>query len=222
MKRTIRIFLSTLFIIIILLTAGFFLPSPQRNKSEACARKAILHIGSNGFHTSFLLPVNNGWYDWRKDFEIPSEIQYIEFGWGNREFYMSRDFSIKATIKALFPSETVVHVVYLNATPEIWFKKPRDVKVFVCPRDYLNIVQYIRSSFHTSENGDKLYLGKGLYGPSSFFKGTGNYHAFKTCNTWVAEGLREAHIRTPLWAGTAQSIMWHLKRTEIQNKADEK
>lgn len=214
MRKFLRYFLLFILICLLLLTAGFFIPRKWTDDKKCTADSSFfIIVGSNGYHTSFILPVKNDLHDWSKEFPVDNDIQYMEFGWGNQQFYMGRDFSLKATVKALFPSQTVMHVVYLDKDPEQWFKKSKAKRIHVCKEDYLFIVKYIQGSFE-QQNLKKIYLGEGLYGPSSFYKGKGKYHTFETCNTWVAKGLRGADVKTPLWGGLAPAIMWHLRNKE--------
>lgn len=211
MRKFFKYFLFVILLISLLLTAGFLIPRKWSGYT-ACPQDSIsLVIGSNGYHTSFILPVKNQHFDWTKEFSASQSYQYMEFGWGNQQFYMAKDFSVKTTLRALFPSATVMHVVYLDKEPEKWFKSFKGKRISLCREDYLGLIRYIQSSFDLDADGKKIYLGEGLYGPSSFYQGKGNYHALETCNTWVAEGLREANVNTPLWAGTAPAITWHLE-----------
>lgn len=214
MKRFFKYFFLFLAATILLLSAGFFIPR-KGSFGNACPEDSVsIVIGSNGYHTSFILPVKHPSFDWSLEFPVPYDIKYIEFGWGNQQFYMSKDFSIKATLRALFPSATVMHVVYLDKDPEKWFKGSKGKRIHLCTDDYLALIRYIKKSFDLDERQHPVYLGEGLYGPSYFFKGKGSYHALETCNTWVARGLREANVRTPLWGGLAPAIMWHLKNVK--------
>lgn len=212
MKKRFKYFLFSLLAIFLLLIIGFFTPRKWSADKICEDDSATVIIGSNGYHTSYILPVKINAYDWSKDFPVEPGIKFIEFGWGNREFYMSRDFSLKSTLKAMFPSATVMHIVYLDKNPGEWFKNPRHKQINLCREEYQALVRHINDSFQTDSTEEKIYLDRGLYGPSEFYEGKGKYHAFQTCNTWVAEGLREAGVNTPLWAGTAQSIMWHLRK----------
>ena len=209
-----KYFLFFLLIVILLLTAGFFIPR-KWSQEKICPEDSVsIAISSNGFHTSFILPVSHDLYDWKKDFPQGENYQYIEFGWGNKQFYMARDFSIMNVLRALFPSETVMHVVFLDRSPEEWFKNSEAKRISICRKDYITLLTYIRQSFKLNNQGEMIYLDEGLYGPSAFYEGMGNYHGFETCNVWVAKGLREVDVNTPLWAGTAKSIMWHLRNYE--------
>jgi uncharacterized protein (TIGR02117 family) len=210
MRKFFKYFFIVLTGTILLFAIGFFVPRKWL-PPEPCIEETVnITIGSNGYHTSFILPVKTNIYSWNKDFPAENDIQYIEFSWGNKNFYMNRDFSIKAAARAMLPSSTVMHIVYLDKEPEKWFKKQRLKNVTLCKPDYLTLVNYIKNSFAVDSSGNKIYLGEGLYGPSAFYEGTGNYYALETCNTWVAKGLRAADVNTPLWAGTAQSIMRQL------------
>jgi uncharacterized protein (TIGR02117 family) len=193
------------------MTAGFFIPRKWSTALTCKTDSLEIIVHSNGYHTSFILPVKNSVYDWNKDLAIQDDMQYLEFGWGNKQFYMALDYSVKTTVKALFPSETVMHVVQLDREPEKWFKGSTSKRLKICKEDYLTLVHYILNSFEMDSNKKVIYLGEGLYGPSAFYKAQGDYHGLETCNTWVAKGLRLTNINTPLWGGTAPAIMWHLR-----------
>ncbi|MBX9853690.1 MAG: TIGR02117 family protein [Cytophagaceae bacterium] len=211
--KFLKYFFLFILIGIIFLMGGFFIPR-KWSQEKSCIDTVSIVISSNGFHTSFIVPVSNDAYDWTKDFPQAENYQYIEFGWGNKQFYMARDFSIMNVLRALFPSETVMHVVFLDRPPEKWFSNSESKRISICRQDYITLLAYIKQSFKSDKEGKLIYLDEGLYGPSAFYEGNGSYHGFETCNVWVAKGLREADVNTPLWAGTARSIMWHIRNYE--------
>ena len=169
-------------------------------------------VRSNGYHTGFILPVKNDLFDWGGELEIREQAQFIEFGWGNDQFYMHRGgFPVFLALNAvLHPSPTVLHVVYLNRHPDKWFRHPQVKSILLDSAGYLNLVNYIRQSFRNHESR-KVYRGEGLYGPSEFYTANGKYHLFKTCNSWVARGLKRAGQKTALLPLTAGSVMRNIK-----------
>jgi uncharacterized protein (TIGR02117 family) len=169
-------------------------------------------VRSNGFHTGLILPVKNKLFDWNSELQISQEVQFIEFGWGNDRFYMHKGrFPVLLALNAVIhPSPTVLHVVYLNCHPEKWFRHPKEKSILLDSVNYMNLVNYIRTSFRTVENR-KIYGGEGLYGPSEFYTANGKYHLFRTCNSWVAGGLKIAGQKTALLPLTAGSVMRKIK-----------
>jgi hypothetical protein len=77
--------------------------------------------------------------------------------------------------------------------------------------DYLQLINFIESSFQLDANGRQIRLGNGHTDNAGFYAAKGSYSILKNCNSWTAEGLRKADINTPLWSGLSSAIMFHLK-----------
>lgn len=162
-----------------------------------------IFVLSGAFHSDIILPVQTTVIDWRSqfnpsDFKINTEgATYIGFGWGDRNFYLHTptwsDLKISTAANALLlPSETVMHVGYLNTPvgqPEI-----RSVKI--SPDQYQKLVDFIIGSFQSGERGFQHIEGHSYGDADAFFIGSGNYHCFRTCNCWVGDALKATGVKT--------------------------
>ena len=54
---------------------------------------------------------------------------------------------------------------------------------------YEQLLAYVAESFSTTPDQDILGLGPGKYGDGWFYRAEGTFHAFNTCNTWVAKAI---------------------------------
>src|SRR5262245_52697674 len=93
--------------------------------ADDCVR---IFVRSNEVHTDLVLPVvcDEIDADWRRVFPLADfwgnvrEPKFVAIGWGNREFYVNTptwaQFKLSSAAGALlWPSETVLHVEYLDS-----------------------------------------------------------------------------------------------------------
>jgi uncharacterized protein (TIGR02117 family) len=210
-------------IFLLMITGGHFLSVPPltyvSNNSEACRDSVEIYVLDNGIHASIVVPVQNGGLDWSEFIALDSvsrrgspPYHYLEFGWGEKRFYINtpewRDLRMRILIPALFwPTSSVMHVTGLRRAPSA--RKNESVKLDAC--SYANLVNFIQGSF-VKEDGQKVFVADGYYNDDGFFKAHGRYHLFNTCNNWVAQGLQEAGISTPLWPLFPPSILRHTRK----------
>ncbi|MGH8564960.1 MAG: DUF2459 domain-containing protein [Gammaproteobacteria bacterium] len=126
----------------------------------------------------------------RRDFP---DAEYLEFGWGEWDFYQTVDFNFWQALKALFvPSRSVLHVVGFSGGV-VGYAPYREVLEFrLDQKSFGRLVAYIDGSFARRGPGAVAPLGPGLYGDSRFYPAQGQFHLFNTCNTWAAGALQAA------------------------------
>jgi uncharacterized protein (TIGR02117 family) len=135
------------------------------------------------------------------------EARYLEFGWGDSEFYRNTD-NLWLMARALFwPTDTVVHVVGLRRPPA---ELPHtDLQALpVTPAGMADLQQALAASFHRDDAGKPVIVEPGLYGDSRFYRGTGTFWLGRTCNTWTAQMLAAARKPVRTFAAlTAGGVM---------------
>ena len=189
------------------------------NRDIHCEDRITVYFINHGYHASLALPTTSGLYDWRQDFPYASDsMSLVQFGWGDKTFYMSRGFPIDAAIKALILlNPAVIQVVSLRDRDSYILSSAEVIPVALCPEQYSAMVEYIRSSFVRDSLGRMVYLAEGFYPErSGFYDALGTYYGFNNCNTWIGGALRASGLRTPLWDGIPQSLRWHLPDTTQQ------
>ena len=177
-----------------------------------------IYVRSNGIHTELILPTDNGTVDWTETIAIENfgdniSKEYMVFGWGDKGFYMNTpewsDLTAKTAGSALLlPTSTAMHVGFEPPPQE----NKDCVKIQVSKKQYLKIVEYINNSFLERNDEVQLIPGKG-YGPNdNFYEAQRSYHLFRTCNTWTSNALKEAGIRTSLFAIFPNAVMGHFRK----------
>ena len=155
-----------------------------------CEASRAFFVVSHGWHTGLVVQ--------RKDLinRVPqlgrdlSKVKYLEIGWGDRRFYQTRSVKIGLALRAvLFPTASVLHIVEVPDSPKQFFSGSEVVEVSVPQADYGKLLDMVAGSFSRISGNEVMKLGRGLYGESRFYRAEGRFHAFNTCNTWVARAI---------------------------------
>lgn len=202
---------------IALLSIGSLTPRKWGGLKEDCNFEVC--VSDTGIHADIVVPIKNKIFDWYHDLslnEIGSDrvanYNYLSFGWGDRDFYMQtptwQDLNIITTFRALFlPTPSVMYVQGYRVIPS----NMRIKCVKVSRTNYLQLIEFIKDSFQVDTKGSKIRIGNGHRPNAGFYAAKGSYSILRNCNSWAAEGLREADINTPLWDGFSAAIMWHFR-----------
>jgi uncharacterized protein (TIGR02117 family) len=144
---------------------------------------------------------------------------FIEFGWGEQNFYASvptvADLKFGLAIGALLrpDNKAVLHVVGLPDTPRNVFGSADIVQVGLSEAGFARMLSALDATFALSDDPARLQvLGRGLYGPSLFFRANGAFHIFSVCNHWVADMLSTAGLPvTPVLDTVPPGLLLGLK-----------
>jgi len=69
------------------------------------------------------------------------------------------------------------------------------------------------ATFVADPYAQPIELGKGLYGPSLFYRAAGHYSLFRTCNIWIAGllasgGMKVSPVPSVMSMGLLAEIRW--------------
>jgi len=146
-------------------------------------------------------------------------FEWIEFGWGDRDFYRlvptAGDLSISLALRALFlPGNTaVLHVVGFDGDPAQVFPEDETMRVPLSGEGFDRMLAALDATFVPPQGGALSDLGRGLYGPSLFYPARGRFNVLNVCNHWVdallgAAGLPTAPVLATLPAGLMLNLRW--------------
>ncbi|MCC9138315.1 TIGR02117 family protein [Pontibacter silvestris] len=190
------------------------------NKGFAQHSQGIeIFVTDNGIHTDLILPVKTKYIDWRTKLplqqykEADSSYQYIAFGWGDHRFYMEtptwKDLKPGVAVTALFwPTRSAMHVSYAKKRLE---PNNSQQPLILSEQQYQGLVQYIVATFQQQNKEFILINGAGYTGKDNFYKAHGHFYLFRNCNNWTNRGLKEAGVKTAVWAPLPFAIMQHLR-----------
>ena len=208
---------------------GFLLACFFSFNVELSGQDVVSAYRSDSTHTVFL--VNHGWHtgiiisrenipdsSLLKSTKIPSG-KYLEFGWGDEKFYRSEKYTIYLTLRAaLWPTSSVVHVAGISSTIRAYFSGSEVIKLKIKTDRFMGLLSFIEKAFAKTQSGGITVAGRGLYGNSRFFRGSRSYYFPHTCNTWVAEALKEAGFPlTPLVYQRASDLAERMREFAVKD-----
>lgn len=172
-----------------------------------------VHVVSNGWHTAIVVPraevAATGLVSEAAQFP---EAAFLEFGWGDREYYQAAQATLGMTLRAaLSPTPAVMHVAGRPRAPE-----PREgrevVRAMLTETGLRRMLRAIGAMFERPEEGPAAPVAPGLYSESRFYHARGSFHLFNTCNTWTARMLRAGGVEvSPAGVVTAGQAMARLR-----------
>lgn len=183
-------------------------------------------------NAKILFFVNYGWHSAIvvKKADIPAAAlpevtdfpaaEYIEFGWGDRDYYPAMDPGFGLAFKAAFLSSgSVLHVTGFRGSVENFFGTAEIVEITLSVEAFQRLVKFVSDSFFRSPDTQRAEARPGLYSTSRFYGATGRFHLLKTCNTWVADALHAAGLPVnPAFAFTAGNLSHQVKPLGSQRK----
>ena len=190
---------------------GSFVPvnAAWREPSEG----VTVYLADNGVHADLVLPASVNGLDWRPLLPagdvIDARGDYVAFGAGERRVYLDTptwaDLTPGTALHAIGGGERVVHVE--------WVRDPTYAAraIRLTPEQYRRLWAAVRAEFRLDTAGHPQRIDHPGYGPAdAFYHGVGKASALSTCNVWVADRLRIAGVKAPLWSPFVQGLVrWY-------------
>jgi len=176
-----------------------------------------IYLANNGIHSDIVMPARAAGLDWepfvpKKDFTAPSpDAKWVAFGSGEEQVYLEtprwQDIRPGTIWSALTGGRRVMHVEWI-ANPDYM-----DRAIRLRPEEYRRLWAAVRADFKLDADGKPERIDHPGYGRSdAFYWANGKFHALKTCNSWAADRLRLAGVKTSLWPPFAQGLTWRYLR----------
>ena len=205
---------------IALLTIAALTPRQWHASSPPADCQFTVYVSGDQMHTNFFVPVRTTAFDWNQHLNLATigkqaaaDYHYLQFGWGDRTFYVETpswdQVSLPSAVRSLvLQNPAALFVKGHTAVPHY----PNETLkcVSLSKGNYLKLMHFIEASFQTDRQGNVQRISSGQDGDSSFYEANGHYSALKTCNSWIADGLRAADVNTPLWGGLALAVLHQL------------
>ena len=173
---------------------------------------ASVYVVERGWHTDVGLPVEDvSGALATLEAGFPG-VRFMVFGFGERQFYMSRREGSGEMLTAMFPSKSAVLMTALSASPSVAFADQHVVELHV-PQDAVDrIAEGIWRVLEKGQDGSAVRLADGPYLGSVFFASTETYDVFNTCNTWTAQLLHDAGLPIDPHVLLADGVMQQVER----------
>jgi uncharacterized protein (TIGR02117 family) len=120
--------------------------------------------------------------------------RFLCFGFGERQYVVTREHGVLAALSALFPSQAAVLMTVLRDSPGAAFGHSNVITLEVSNAGLTRLQMFLQHSVQIDATGGPVRLAEGPYPGSVFFAATGTYSALYTCNTWTSDALRSAGL----------------------------
>ena len=178
-----------------------------------------VYLADNGIHTDIIMPADAQGLDWApivpksNAAAVPPGAKWVAFGSGEEKVYLQTptwwDIRPKTIWAALTGSKRVMHVE--------WVDDPSYAEraVRLRPAEYRRLWAAIRADFRLGPNGRPIRIAhRGYDCCDAFYRATGRFNALRTCNSWTADKLRIAGVKTSLWPPFAPGLLWRYRRVD--------
>ena len=166
----------------------------------------VIHHGS--LHTGLAVKRSDippGLWPAHRDY---AKFKYLEIGWGEDDGYR-KPLTTAIAINALAGSRRTVLLADGFSAIREKVTSPRFtvIQVDLSDRGFARLCRHIEQTYALDDTGRPIRLEKGWY------RARGTYSAFRTCNTWAAEGLRQAGCPiTPAYCLTPGPLLLQVRR----------
>lgn len=181
--------------------------------AAARAQPVTVYVRSNGWHTEIVLPRAA-----LPDGALPEAVDFpgatwLSIGWGEAGYFPAREPTVWQTVEAaLWPTPALLLVTGIAGEPRDRFRAEDMVRLGVAPAGFRQLVAHVDASF-VRDGGQRAWAHlAGRHAFSLFYRATGSFHLFNTCNTWTAEALAAAGLPVRSFGTlTANDVMMQLR-----------
>jgi uncharacterized protein (TIGR02117 family) len=182
-------------------------PGNSANRIDNGAAVSSVYLISHGWHTGVAIrkvDIPDPLWPERRDFP---DAEFLEVGWGDRDFYQSPAFSLALAIQAALASNaSVLHIVGFEGPVTRRFPGSEIIELGLSAQGLEALARYLHDTFARDGSDAVASLGPGAYADSQYYPARGSFSLFNTCNTWTANALRAAgYAISP--ANTADPVM---------------
>jgi uncharacterized protein (TIGR02117 family) len=174
-----------------------------------------VYVSSNGWHSDITVSkadIPHGRIPESADF---ASAVYLQFGWGDADYYTTPDPGIGTTLGAALPGPAVLHLAGLQTRPSQTFSDTEEVALTLSAENFARLIDHLHESFARGDQPRAASTAPGVYSFSRFYAATGEFHAFNTCNTWTARGLAGAGLKVSAsGVQSAEDVMRQLRAAE--------
>ena len=183
-----------------------------------------VYIADNGVHSDLVMPVTAAGLDWSPLLPAADTAaadpgaRWIAVGAGEERVYLNTptwwDITPRTIWSALAGGRRVMHVEHVT-NPAYAARQVR-----LRPEEYRRLWAAVRADFALDDKGRPQPIAHPGYGCcDAFYRSGGKANAVRTCNSWTADRLRLAGVRTSLWPPFAQGLLWRYRKNAANQRS---
>lgn len=151
-----------------------------------------VYLVDHGWHSGLVIPRAGIPEDlWPESGDFP-DADYLEVGWGDRDYYQAPQPGVWMALKAAFwPTSSVLHVIGLKGPLTRYYPHSEIIELKPSIDAFRRLCRFIHDSYQ--RDGPRAAPISPLAHPiSRFYPARGSFHLLRTCNAWTATALRAA------------------------------
>ena len=174
----------------------------------ACSNPtAEIHFRGEGKNVRTVFIVHDAWHAAIviKKADIPAVVlpelrdfpsaEYLEFSWGDRDYFPAPDGGLGLALKAAFwSSGSILHVVGFKDAVQNAYPSAEIIEIPLSEEGFQRLVKFISDTFSRPHPPAPAEARPGLFSNGRFYAAEGKFSLLRTCNTWVAEALSAAGL----------------------------
>jgi len=170
-------------------------PAPPPLAASPTDRPATIYVVARGWHTDVGLEVAAIDANLRPlAAEFPG-ARYLLFGFGERDWLLTRQHTLWHAIEAALPEPAAILVTAISAPPEVAFAEYAVAAATVPESGRARLEAFLAAEMSaTPFAAGPRPIAAGPYPGSQFYAATDSYTLFHSCNTWTAEALEAAGL----------------------------
>lgn len=191
-SRTItRTFLMSVVILLIFSCRGNAIEKLPLTGSDEKAYE--VYVIQDFWHTGIVFNVKDVNPEIWPEIERYQRFNYVDTGWGDERFYQADGNPVLLGARAmLWPTRSVLQVfAFITRLRSAYGNDSRILRIPVTGQQHDDLTRYVAESYIRDDAGN--VITSTVYGETTYyFRASGKYHLFRTCNTWVAKGFRQS------------------------------
>ena len=176
-----------------------------------------IFVLGHGFHTGLAVHAREvPETAWPARRDLPN-ADYLELGWGDREYYPRERPGVWLALRALFtPTSSALRVVPVVGPLTSFYSDSEIIELQVSQAGFQRMVEFVSETHELDANGRAIAISSELHDGSRFYASPRIFHAFENCNVWVARALEAAGLPVdPETAITAGMLLRQLGRLRV-------
>jgi uncharacterized protein (TIGR02117 family) len=145
------------------------------------------------------------------------DVEYLEVGWGDRDFYPKPDPSLWDALDPVVRSTpAALHVGGFDRPPAEFLPEAPIVRLRVSAEGFARLTRFIHEHYVLAHDAP-VRIRPGYYPRSWFYLAQGRYHVLRNSNHWTARALRAAGVPVVPWrALTAGRLIAHVEDLAVR------